>query len=57
MIGLGEGLAFLKSLADLGASPAVQQVATALLAKIMGVDQKVLDAAIQASKDAPDPKG
>jgi hypothetical protein len=55
MISLAEVLVFLDSLAKLGASPAVQQLVTAFLAKQMGVAQAVLDAAVLAAKDAPPP--
>lgn len=55
-MGLAEVLALVKSLADLGMSAPVQTALTATLAKWMGVPQNVLDAAIKASVDAPDPK-
>lgn len=55
-MGLAEILAFVGKLADLGASPAVQSLATGFFARYLGVDQKVLEAAIQASKDAPPPR-
>ena len=49
-------IALFKSLADLGASPAVQKAVMDAISKYEGVPQSVLDAAIQASKDAPEPK-
>jgi hypothetical protein len=49
-------IAAFKSLTDLGASPAVQQAFTQEMAVLMGVPQAVLNAALQAAKDAPTPK-
>lgn len=46
-------VAFLKSLADLGASPAVQQAASRFFSEQMGVEQKLIDQAVAAQKDAP----
>jgi hypothetical protein len=46
-------VAFIKSLADLGASPAVQTAASKFFAEQMGVDQKLIDEAVRNQKDAP----
>lgn len=56
MIPLKEALDAIAKLEALGASPAVQAFFTQKLADWMGVDQKVLDAAIAAAKDAPPPR-
>jgi hypothetical protein len=53
---LAEVLILFEGLLKLGASPAVQELITAFMAKQMGVDQSVLTAAILAAKDAPNPK-
>lgn len=53
---LGAAIAFLTKLVELGATPAVQDFAKAFLARILGVPQNVLDAAIAASEDAAAPK-
>jgi hypothetical protein len=47
--------ALIKSLADLGASPAVQQVVLAFIAKAEGVSQEALTAFIKAEQEAKDP--
>ena len=49
-------LLFFQKLAELGATPAIQQAALQFFSEHMGVDQKVLDAAIKAQKDAPAPR-
>jgi hypothetical protein len=52
---LAEIFALIKSLSDLGASPAVQQVVIASIAKWQGVSQDALTAFIKAEKEAKDP--
>jgi hypothetical protein len=49
-------MALFDDLVKLGATPSVQELIKAWLAKKMGISQPVLDAAIAASKDAPNPK-
>lgn len=56
MITLAAVLTLMTKVAELGASPAVQQLLLAFLADALGVDQKVLDAAVVAQKDAPPPR-
>lgn len=55
--GLEALLAFGKALADLGATPAVQQYAMTEMAKHAGIPQDQLDKAIAANKDAQSPPG
>lgn len=55
MIVIDEALALLKSLADLGASPAVQELMKEWLSRKIGIPQAQLDAAIAAARDAPPP--
>jgi hypothetical protein len=55
-MGLAEVIALFTKLAELGISPPVQQALSGFLAKQMGVPQNVLDAAIAAAKDAPQPR-
>ena len=50
MLTLGEIFAALKSMADLGASPAVQQVFLQLAAKLHGVSPAALAAAAAAER-------
>lgn len=56
MIGVEAIMQFGDDLAKLGASPAVQAFAMKELARLAGISQDALDAAIAAGKDAPEPK-
>ena len=56
MLTLGEIFAAIKSLSDLGASPAVQALFMQLIAKTHGVSQQALEAFVAAEKVAQDPK-
>lgn len=56
IVSLAAALTLVGELAKLGASPAIQQLIMAFLSEQMGVDQKVLDAAVEAQRDAPPPR-
>ena len=51
-----EVLVLFENLVKLGISAPVQAALSAAMAKLLGVPQNVLDAALAAAKDAPAPK-